>query len=103
MTGWLASLIGLPTRLQEFGAGQTHENGVQRAGLQPCIAADVVPISPFFGRLEKGVEHLDRLSGQSKAFTHVQKVYIYRLVMSTRDVVDVKFLRCTDQKTYVRA
>jgi len=54
-------LGSFPGSFEELPFRQAHENWIQRAGLQPGVTADVVPIFPVLRSLEKCIQNLESL------------------------------------------
>lgn len=83
MTGRLAGLGRLPAGFEQLMLGQADQDRVERSGLQAGVAADVIPVTPFGGRYEEGVEHLDGLRRQSQSRGHKMKSTYIDLRLST--------------------
>ena len=61
MAGWFTRFDGLPRRFEQLSFGETNEYGIQRAGFEAGIPADVIPVFPFFRFMEQGIEDLKSL------------------------------------------
>lgn len=61
MAGWLADLDNFPAGFEQLAFGHAHEDGVQSAGLQPSVSADVVTVLPSSRIVEKYIQHLKSL------------------------------------------
>src|SRR5262249_52441728 len=63
---WRPARFGrFPTRLEQLVLRHAHENGIQRAGLEPRVPADVIAVTPAARALrEKRIEHLQGLRRQ---------------------------------------
>ena len=60
------NLRRLPRGLEQLTFSKSHEDRIQRAGLQPRIAADVISVDPVLRGLEKHVQNLQGLWRQAQ-------------------------------------
>jgi hypothetical protein len=57
---------GFSRSFEQITFGKSHEDWIQRAGLQPRIAADVISVYPVFRGLKKRVQNLEGLWRQAQ-------------------------------------
>jgi hypothetical protein len=65
----------VPTRFQAPPFRKTHKNGIQGAGLQSGVAADVVSVFPARRGVEKCVQNLQGLWGEAQ-FHGLESSYV---------------------------
>jgi len=63
--GRFADLDCFPRGFEQLTFGKAHKDWIQRAGLQPRIATDIVPVYPVLRGLEKSVQNLESLWRQA--------------------------------------
>src|ERR1700730_1436433 len=77
MPGGFADLGNFPRGVEQLPFREAHENGIQRAGFQPRVPADVVAVFPVFRSREKGIEDLKGLRRQSRGRLHAtESIYV---------------------------
>lgn len=76
MARWDPVLRGDPLGFEQGQLGETHENRIQGAGLEPRFAAQFIPIAPSGWALDEAFENLKSLWGESAYFHGKQSIYI---------------------------
>jgi hypothetical protein len=75
MTGGNAVLSDYPLGFEQREFRETHENRVERAGLQSRFAAQLVTVPPGGRVLDKAFENTESLCGYSRSL-HQQSLHI---------------------------
>jgi hypothetical protein len=71
-----AGLGGLPAGVEEAVLGETHEDGIERSGLEAGVAADVVSVARLMRGLEELSEDEEGLGGFAHFDFHAATLHI---------------------------